>query len=854
MSPTPPKDEEQSSAENLQLNTMMPQTPAREIVTEMEESYLDYAMSVIVSRALPDVRDGLKPVHRRILYAMHKLGINARSRFVKSARVVGEVIGKYHPHGDSAVYESMVRMAQDFSMGATLVRGQGNFGSIDGDPPAAMRYTEVKMENIADELLADLEKETVLFRDNYDGTLKEPTVMPTRVPNLLLNGGMGIAVGMATNIPPHNLGELIDGTIHLSAHPECEIQELMEYIKGPDFPTAGTIYDIDVIRQAYATGRGSIIMRGKAEIEEASGKQRIIISELPYQVNKASLVEKIADLVRDKVIQGITNLTDESNREGIRIVIEVRRDSFPNKILNQIYKLTPLQTSFGCNFIALGDRGMQPRLFDLKSLLEEFIAHRQEVIVNRTKYDLKIAEARAHILEGLKKALDHIDAIIKLIRASETKEIAKVNLMKEFKFSELQTDAILAMRLQTLAGLERQKIEDELAEKLAFIAECKDILAKPERVRHIMEDELQAIKEKYAIPRRTEIVPYALGKFSAKDTIPNEKVLVTMTLNGYIKRLPVSAYRTQSRGGKGLMGSAGKAEDEMSSVLFTQNHNDLLFFTSKGRVFKLPAYEIPQSSRTAKGQALVNFLELQEGETVTEIINFTESKDWCLCMCTIHGTIKQTKVEYFQNVRKSGIIAMGLKNGDALNWVRLCKDQDEIMIVTREGKGIRFKASDVRAMGRSAAGVRGIRLKGDDEVVEMAVVRDGDMSSELLVVMENGLGKMTPVKEYRAQTRGGTGVKTANLTARTGKVAGAKVLEPHFNGDFILVSKSGQAIRMPAKEIPSQGRATQGVILMRFLEEGDKVCSVSLLPEEEDVKTAGGTEAEELLELPEDKE
>ena len=733
--------EDPKNSENTPETSLLPQTPPREIVTEMEESYLDYAMSVIVSRALPDVRDGLKPVHRRILYAMHRLGINPRAKFVKSARVVGEVIGKYHPHGDSAVYESMVRMAQTFSMGATLVRGQGNFGSIDGDPPAAMRYTEVKMESITDELLADLEKETVNFRDNYDGTLQEPTVLPTKVPNLLLNGSMGIAVGMATNIPPHNLGELIDGVIHLSGHPEAEIDQLMEYIKGPDFPTAGTIYDLDVIRQAYATGRGSIIMRGKAMIEEVGGKQRIVITELPYQVNKASLVEKIADLTREKTIQGITNLTDESNRKGIQIVIEVRRDAFPNKILNQIFKLTPLQTSFGCNFIALGDHGVQPRLYDLKSLLEEFILHRKEVIKRRTEYDLKIAEARAHILEGLKKALDHIDAIIKLIRGSETKEIAKENLMKEFKFTDLQADAILAMRLQTLAGLERQKIDNELKEKMAFITECKDILAKPERIRKIMEEELVALKAKYAVPRQTEIVPHALGKFNAKDTIPNERMLVTVTTNGYIKRLALSAYRTQGRGGKGLMGSAGKAEDEVDLILYTRNHNDLLFFTSRGRVFKLPAYEIPQASRIAKGQALVNFLQLQENEMVTAMVNFTESQNSCLFMCTTKGTVKKTKVEYFKNVRKSGIIAIGLKDNDFLNWVRLCGDHDEVMIVTRNGKGIRFKESDVRAMGRSAAGVRGIRLGSGDEVVEMNVVQQGDTKSELLVVMENGWAK-----------------------------------------------------------------------------------------------------------------
>lgn len=817
-------------------NTLMPQHPQRDIVHEMEESYLDYAMSVIVSRALPDVRDGLKPVHRRILYAMHKLGVTARAKFVKSARVVGDVIGKYHPHGDSAVYDSMVRMAQEFSLRVPLVRGQGNFGSIDGDPPAAMRYTEAKMETIADELLADIEKETVDFRDNYDGSLQEPTVLPSKVPNLLLNGGMGIAVGMATNIPPHNLGELIDGITHLLKNPECEIDDLMEYIKGPDFPTGGTIYDISIIRQAYATGRGSIIMRGHAEIEEVKGKHQIIITEIPFQVNKASLVEKIAALVQSKTLQGISSISDESNREGIRIVIELKRDSFPKKILNQIYKLTPLQTSFGCNFIALGDRGMQPRLFDLKSLLLEFVDHRTEVIRRRTEYDLKLAEARAHILEGLKKALDHIDEIIALIKKSATKEEAKENLMTRFDFSEKQTDAILAMRLQTLAGLERQKIEDELKEKLDFIAECKDILSKPERIQSILTDELQQIKEKYATPRLTKIVPNALGKFSAKDTIPNARMLITISENGYIKRMAPSAYRTQGRGGKGLIGSGAtrSGEDEVENVVFTKNHNDLLFFTSQGRVLKLPAYEIPEASRTAKGQALVNFLQLQDDERVTALLNCTEDEQGYLFMCTEKGTVKKTEVQAFQNVRRSGIIAINLKGDDQLKWVRCTSGNDAIMIATLEGKGIRFHEEDVRAMGRTAAGVRGIRLKKNDTVVGMEVIPEGDTKSELLVVMENGLGKMSPVKAYRDQTRGGGGVKTANVTTKTGKVVGAKVISPDFAGDLILVARSGQAIRMSIRDIPSQGRATQGVILMRLSDKEDAVSSVSLLPEKEE--------------------
>ncbi len=838
VSPASNEEKNESSA------SLLTSSISREIVVEMEESYLDYAMSVIVSRALPDVRDGLKPVHRRILYAMHKMGITARAKSVKSARVVGEVIGKYHPHGDTAVYEAMVRMAQDFSMRHRLVRGQGNFGSIDGDRPAAMRYTEAKMETLSDEMLADLEKETVDFRDNYDGAFQEPTTLPTKVPNLLLNGGMGIAVGMATNIPPHNLGELIDGTLHILSNPDAEIDSIMEHIKGPDFPTAGVIYDISAIRQAYASGRGSIVMRGKAEIEEVKGKHRIVIYELPYQVNKANLVEKIADLVRNKTLQGITNITDESNKDGIRVVIELRRDAFPNKVLNQIFKLTQLQTSFGCNFIALGDRGTQPRLFDLKSMLEEFIGHRKEVIKRRTEYDLRIAEARAHILEGLKKAIENIDEIIKLIRASKTKEIAKENLIKKFKFTDPQASAILAMRLQTLAGLEQQKILDELKEKLDFIKECKDILKKPERVVFIITDELKAVKEKYANPRKTEIIPYALGKFSAKDTIPNERVLIAITENGYIKRMPTSAYKAQGRGGKGLMGSTKKSEDEMKIVLFTKNHNDLLFFTSKGRVFKLPAYEIPQASRVAKGQAVVNFLQLGEEEVVTEVLNFTDAEGSDLFMCTTGGTVKKTALKLFQNVRKNGIIAIKLKRDELLKWVRVSHGHDEVMIVSKNGKGIRFKEEDVRSMGRGAAGVRGIRLKDSDEVVGMNIVQEEDTHMELLVVMENGLGKMTKVSKYRAQGRGGTGVKTANITKKTGRIVSAKIIPSDFGGDMILVAKSGQAIRLGVQAIPSQGRATQGVILMRLAKE-DFVSNVSLLPapakedSEETEKTEG---------------
>lgn len=809
--------------------------PLREIATEMSESYLDYAMSVIVNRALPDVRDGLKPVHRRILYAMHKLGLRSSAKFRKSATVVGEVLGKYHPHGDSAVYDAMVRMAQDFSLRYPLVRGQGNFGSVDGDSAAAMRYTEAKMERITDELVADIEKETVDFRDNYDGSQQEPTVFPTRLPNLLLNGVTGIAVGMATNIPPHNLSEVIDGLLHLSKHPEATIDDLMEYIKGPDFPTAAQIYDVQAIRTAYATGRGSIVMRAKAEIVEEK-KPKIIITEIPYAVNKAMLIMKMADLVKNKVINGITDIRDESNREGMRIMIELKVGSFPSKILNQLYKYTQLQESFGCNFIVLVD-GIQPRLLDLKGILEEFLKHRTEVVTRRTQYELKIAKARAHILEGLKKALDHIDEIIALIRGSETKEIAKENLMKQFSFTELQTDAILAMRLQTLAGLERKKIENELTEKLAFIQECEEILGSPERIREIIESELKQMKEQFGDERRTVIHPNAVGKMAAIDTIPNLDMMVTITESNYIKRFSPDVFRRQGRGGKGIKGATAKEDDAMWLVKQTKNHNQLLFFTSAGRVFQLPVYEITESSRTAKGQALQNFLELQEGERVTAVLDSTKHNGDNIFFCTKKGTVKQTSFEAFQNVRRSGLIAINLKGDDELKWVRTTSKGDEVMIITREGKSIRFNEDEVRAMGRTAAGVRGIRLKEEDRVVEMDIVQEPETSS-LLVIMENGLSKASTVDQFRQQGRGGSGVKCANLTKKTGKVAGAKVIEKDFEGDLIFVAKSGQSIRVDSKDIPQRGRATQGVIIMR-LNKDDKVISVSKValkeedPEEE---------------------
>ena len=803
----------------------------RNVVDEMEKSYLEYSMSVIVSRALPDVRDGMKPVHRRILFAMHEIGLRSTASFRKSATVVGEVLGKYHPHGDSAVYDSMVRMAQDFSLRYPLVRGQGNFGSVDGDNAAAMRYTEAKMERITDEMLADIDKETVNFRDNYDGRHQEPVVLPTRIPQLLLNGTMGIAVGMATNIPPHNLTEVMDALIALAKNADLEVEDLMEFIKGPDFPTGATIYDTEAIKQMYTTGRGGITVRARATIEESkTGKARIIVTEIPYQLNKASLVEKIAMLVRDKKIQGISDLRDESNRDGMRIVIELKKDSFPNKVLNQLYKMTPMQSRFNMNLIALVD-GIQPRLLNLKQVLLYFIDHRKEVITRRTQYELKIAKARAHILEGLKIALDNIDEVIATIRGSETKELAHKALMERFKLSDLQASAILEMRLQTLAGLERSKIEDELKEKLLLIADLESILADPAKVLKIMQDEFAEVREKYKDERRTEVVPYALGKFSVKDTIPNEEMVVTLTKENYIKRVQPKEFRRQERGGQGKIGMTTKEEDEIALLRYAHNHDRLLLFTNTGRVFQVPVHELPKASRQAKGTPLVNLVQLSRDEIVTAmlVVKNEQFGGDSLIMTTRLGTIKKTPVKAFENVRKSGLIAIKLRDGDSLNWVRQVNAGERVMIVTREGKCIQFEETDVRPMGRSSMGVRGIKLRTGDQVVEMDIVRDP--KADLLVIMENGLGKRTPVEEYRFQTRGGSGVKTANLNAKTGKLVGAKVLESDASGDILIVSKNGVMIRTNLKSVPSRGRATQGVYIMR-VKSNDLVASMSIIDSE----------------------
>ena len=802
------------------------------LVEEMQTSYLEYAMSVIVARALPDVRDGLKPVHRRVLYAMWNIGLRHTAKFRKSAHVIGEVMAKYHPHGDASIYDAMVRMAQDFSMRYPLVHGQGNFGSMDGDNAAAMRYTEAKLTAVAEEMLFDIEKDTVNFIPNYDGSHEEPTVLPSKLPNLLLNGTMGIAVGMATSIPPHNLSELCDGVNKLIEEPDASVEELAEVIKGPDFPTGGIIYNKREILAAYSTGKGGIVMRAKAEIQEGKSDQfKIIITEVPYNTNKATLLEKIADLVQEKKIEGIKDLRDESNKDGVRVVVDLKKDAYPKKVLNKLFQMTELQTTFHVNMLALID-GIQPRVLTIKNILEEFIKHRQVIIRRRTEFDLNKAKERAHILEGLSMALDKIDLIIKTIRASKDKDEAKTNLMSKFKFTEKQTVAILEMKLQQLANLERQKIEDELKEKKALIKELESILASKSRVMKIIKDETLAIKEKYGQDRRTQIVAGGIKEFTVEDLVPNEPTIIMITTDGYIKRLPPDTFHQQSRGGKGVIGVTTKDEDSVENLLSTNTHDNILFFTNRGRVFQLMAYDIPQGSRTAKGQALVNFLQLAPNEKVTALLGMSDlSKIKYLVMVTTRGNIKKTAVEDFANVRRSGLIALKLKLDDNLEWVKPSDGTDEIMIATKQGQAIRFKEKDVREMGRTAGGVRGIRLKGSDEVIGMDIVDPKNKSLAFLTVGENGVGKRTELDEYKVQGRGGSGIKTAAITAKTGNLTFAKVVDAVKlkEKDLLIMSAKGQVIRLPFRSINSSGRATQGVRLMRFKEEGDKVSSVTLL-------------------------
>jgi len=793
----------------------------------METRYLDYAMSVIVARALPDVRDGLKPVHRRILYVMNNQGLRYNSKYRKSATVVGEVMGNYHPHGDAAIYDAMVRLAQDFSMRYPMVNGQGNFGSVDGDPPAAMRYTEARMTRLAGEMLFDIEKETVDFRPNYDGSRKEPSVLPAKVPNLLLNGQIGIAVGMATNIPPHNLSELVDGTIQLIDHPETTLEELMQFIKGPDFPGGGTIHGTDAIKQAYGTGKGGIVVRAVAEIEEdKKDNQSIVITEIPYQVNRAVLVDKIAELVKDKRITGISDLRDESNRHGTRIVVELRKDSYPRKVLNQLYKMTPMQSAFHVNMLALVD-GIQPRVMTLEMMLKEFIKHRQAVVRRRTEFELGKAKDRAHILEGYKIALDHIDEVIKTIRASRTYDDAQAGLVKQFKLTVIQAKAILAMQLQRLTGLQRQQIEDELAELLKLITALEKILADEQEILRIIKEELAELKEKYGDARRTQIVVTELGKFSEEELVPNEQVIVTLTQGNYIKRIPSSTYKSQGRGGKGIMGMTTKEEDVVAHLTLTQNHDFILFFTNKGRVFRQKVYEIPAASRTAKGQAIVNLLQLGPDEVVTSINTFdSETAAKYLFMATKMGTVKKTPLADYANVRANGLIAIKLDDGDELRWVKQTTGNDEIVMSTALAQAIRFKEGDVRPMGRATRGVRGVRLRSGDFVVGVDVVQPDTI---LLVVMENGYGKRTKVGQFAIHARGGLGIKAGVVTAKTGKTVDVRALETATD-DLVVISTSGQVIRLALKDISLIGRATQGVRIMR-MKEGDKVASIAVIGE-----------------------
>jgi DNA gyrase subunit A len=802
------------------------------IVDEMKQSYLEYAMSVIVSRALPDVRDGLKPVHRRILYAMWNIGLRHNAKFRKSAHVIGEVMAKYHPHGDASIYDAMVRMAQDFSMHHQLVHGQGNFGSMDGDPAAAMRYTEAKLQTIAEEMLFDIEKDTVNFIPNYDGSHNEPTVLPAKIPNLLVNGTTGIAVGMATSIPPHNLRELCDGVVKLIDEPETTVEGLAEIIEGPDFPTGGIIYNKKDILTAYSTGRGGVVLRAKAEIQEKkNGLFQIIVNEIPYMVNKSTLISKIADLVQEKKIDGIRDLRDESNKDGVRVVIELKKDSYPKKVLNKLYQMTELQTTFHYNMLALID-GIQPRILNIKNVLEEFIKHRQVVIRRRTEFDLNKAKDRAHILEGLKMALDKIDLVIKTIRASKDKEEAKKNLMSKFKFTDRQTTAILEMKLQQLANLERQKIEDELKEKKALIKELESILASKKKIFDIIKKEIIEIKEKFGRDRRTKIVTHGVKEFTTEDLIPNEPTVIMVTTDGYIKRLPPDTFRQQSRGGKGIIGVTTKEEDSVEQLMATNTHDNMLFFTNRGRVFQLMAYDIPQASRTAKGQAMVNFLQLAPNEKVTAMLAMSNlEKIKFLVMVTRKGLIKKTALEDFSNVRRNGLISIKLKPEDYLEWVKPSTGADEIIIATKKGQGIRFKEKDVRAMGRTASGVRGVRLKNDDEVICMDVIDPKNKSLELITISENGLGKRTSIAQYRIQGRGGSGIKSAAITTKTGDLIHAKIIDSieAKEHDILLMSANGQVIRLPYKSVSTSGRTTQGVRLMRFKETDDKVASVAML-------------------------
>lgn len=799
------------------------------VESEMEKSYLEYAMSVIVARALPDVRDGLKPVHRRILYAMGTLGLRHNVKYRKSATIVGEVIGKYHPHGDTAIYDSMVRMAQDWVMRYQAVDGQGNFGSMDGDGAAAMRYTEARMTRIAEDMLVDIDKDTVDFMPNYDGSQQEPKVLPAKLPNLLLNGVQGIAVGMATNIPTHNITEVIDGVLYIIDNPEATVTDLIKIVKGPDFPTGGIIFDDGGIAQAYGTGRGSITMRAVANIEEdKKGRERIIITEVPYQTNKSTLVEKIADLVKDKKIVGISDLRDESAKEEVRVVIELKKDAYANKILNQLFKMTPMQTAFHVNMLALVE-GIQPRILNLEMVLRYYLDHRKVVVRRRTEFELQKAKDRAHILEGLRIALDQIDAVISTIRESDTQDEARTNLMERFKLTEIQANAILSMQLRTLAGLERKKIEDEYEALQKLIKELEIILSSEANILKVIREELVEMREKYGDERRTKIIKKAIGNFSEEDLIPDEEVVITLTKGNYIKRILANEYRSQGRGGKGKIGMSTKEEDVVDHVVQARTHDTVLFFTTLGRVFKLKVYEIPPAGRTAKGQSIVNVLSLSPEEKVTSMVQIIKNDpSKYLFMATNNGTVKKTALSDFANIRQSGIVAIKLDGGDQLSWVKKTTGEDNIIMSTSMAQAIRFKESDARPMGRATRGVRGIRLRTGDKVVGMDVLSGEDKL--MLVIMQNGYGKITKTKQFTSHNRGGVGIKAGVVTKKTGKAVDVRIINSQ-DDDVLIISKQGQVIRLKLKAIPVIGRSTQGVRIMRMAAE-DRVASIAILPKE----------------------
>lgn len=838
--------EETPKAPNINTSQVI----ATPISGEVEKSFMDYAMSVIVDRALPDVRDGLKPVHRRVVFASHESGLHASSRFTKCAAVVGEVMKKYHPHGDMSIYDALVRMGQPFSLRYPLIEAQGNFGSIDGDAPAAPRYTECRLAKISDALLQDIDKDTVKFNLNYSGDFEEPEVLPSIIPNLLLNGSSGIAVGMATNIPPHNLGEVVEALVYAIENPTEEAKnkaapefaaegdfktagetsDFLKFIRGPDFPTAGHIYGKNDIANMYATGRGRVVCRAEAKIEEGKKGFQIIVSEIPYQVNKAELVAKIADLVHAKKIEGVADLRDESSRQGLRIAIDLKKDANPQLILNQLYKHTALQTAFNANFVALVNG--EPKTLPLKAILEEFIRHRQVVVWRRTQFLLKEAQSREHILQGLKVALDHLDEVIKTIRASKDADVAKENLIKKFGLDDLQAQAILDMQLRRLAALERQKIEDELKEIIKRIGELVSLLGSRVKILAVVKDELLVAKEKYGDERLTKYHASGVGEFEIEDLVPEALVIVTITNDGYIKRMPAESYRCQSRGGKGVTGGTLKEEDQIDTILTCNTHDSVYFFTDRGKVYLKRAWDIPEASRTARGSNAVNLLSINQGEKILSILSIPNDpsapdRPAFVFLATEKGTVKKTALEEFTNIRNTGIIAIKLDGGDSLAWAKATTGKDEILLVTAEGKSIRFSESDVRPMGRGASGVRGIKLAAGNKVVGMAVIKPGS-GDKLLVVAEHGFGKQTKLAEYTLQNRGGGGIFSAKVTSKTGQLVGALLVSEGADCDLILTSKKGQVIRLPLKDVPTTSRATQGVTLMRF-DPGDGVAAVTTL-------------------------